>query len=121
VVHLDPEALAALEDLFSPEQMGKYIDLFRSGTAERLAQLGACADANDWAGVGAEAHAISGTAGTIGAIELERAARQLENACRRPEDPALLRSLVGVLHRLAEQTDAELRQRFAMPAQAAAA
>jgi DNA-binding response OmpR family regulator len=72
---LDRRALDELQSLFSPDQMSDYLDLFRTNTAERLSLLAARAGASDWAGLAAEAHAIAGTAGTIGAVELSRAAR----------------------------------------------
>ena len=95
-----------------PEQMGEYLDLFRTNTAERLSLLAAHASANNWTGLAAEAHAIAGTAGTVGALELSRAARELEQACKREAEPALLCSLADTVQSLAEAADKELGNWF---------
>ena len=117
---LDSEVLDGLRDLFPPQQMHEYIGLFRASTAERLARMNAAAAAMNVAGLGAEAHAITGTAGTIGAMRLSAIARELETACKRGAEPALLASLAEALRQRAEETDRELANRFDVQMPAAA-
>jgi HPt (histidine-containing phosphotransfer) domain-containing protein len=117
---LDTHALDELSGIFSPEQMGEYLDLFRTNKAERLSHLAAYASANNWKELAGEAHAIAGTAGTIGALELSRAARELENACKNGAEPAILRSIAEAVQALAGKADKELSDWFETQTETAA-
>ncbi len=76
---IDPATLAELNALDdSGGLLSELVDLFASGTPDRIARLRAAVMVADADAVVREAHALKGSCGTLGAVELLALATQME-------------------------------------------
>ncbi len=73
---VDPSALERLHALGGADFVSEMLDLALRNIGEQLAHGRAAASANDAKGVAIALHSIAGSAGNIGAVELENLARR---------------------------------------------
>ncbi len=97
---LDPAKLQALAGLLTAFDLQDFVSLYLDETASRIARIAALASSDDAAALGREAHALVGSAGSIGATRLAGMAADLEAACQ-------ARASALRLQRLAAQMDTE--------------
>ena len=96
---LDLEQVQELIDLDQSSGVGGsgvfdgFLTLFAKQGPERVMTLQAKSDAEDWAGVGAIAHAFKGSSASLGAARLASICRQIELAGKKG-DGAAVRSLL---------------------------
>ncbi len=99
---LDEATLLRLSEMFGPAHMREYMVSFRASIDERLERLARGGCEPDL--LGADAHAIAGSAGTMGAGPLAAAASSLEQACRTGAGRAEITRLAGEVVRLGSYT-----------------
>lgn len=104
----DEAVPAGLRDILAPGRLDALIEAWLRVSRKSVGRMRALADADDLTRLSREAHDLSGTAGTIGALRLARHAADLEQACVQA-DPARARGLVTLIERDAEPTWTALR------------
>lgn len=72
----------------------EVLHVFQTDTTDRLSKLRAALDRNDLAQVRNQAHAIKGSAGQVGAIEVAALCREIESRAL-ASDPTTLRPLLA--------------------------
>lgn len=80
-VQFDRAALARVQRIGGAGLVRQLVETFLGHAPTRLASVRAAAAGADWAEVGRAAHALKGSAGNVGAMELMAAAGRLEAAC----------------------------------------
>ena len=83
---LDLDLFARLADLGDPAFVERIVRLFLADAAERVAQVDDALEAGDVMRVRDALHSLEGVCGNVGAMALDRAARQLHGEIRRAED-----------------------------------
>ena len=76
---VEVSALEMLDSVMSPEEVREFLDMFVGETATRIARMGAT---DDVALFRADAHALVGISGNVGAMRLSVQAAALEAACK---------------------------------------
>jgi len=79
---IDP---ACLETLMEPVEVRDFVEMYLGEAAERLSRMAA---ASDLTTIGGDAHALIGTSGNVGALQISDLARSVEIACRRGDAEA---------------------------------
>jgi signal transduction histidine kinase/CheY-like chemotaxis protein/HPt (histidine-containing phosphotransfer) domain-containing protein len=82
-VVFDPAVYAGLAEALGSEDALSILETFIEDTKQRIEIMLRVAKENDKAGVEREAHAIKGSAGTLGFMRLSEQARMLEHAMKR--------------------------------------
>jgi CheY-like chemotaxis protein/HPt (histidine-containing phosphotransfer) domain-containing protein len=81
---VDATAVAGLKNLRGGKQADLYsklVELFRTSSAESLAQLGGALDAGDLRAAAAACHKLAASAGNVGALAYAKQLRELEHLC----------------------------------------
>jgi HPt (histidine-containing phosphotransfer) domain-containing protein len=91
-----PEELRLLADLDDAETVREVIGVFQTDTEARLARIRLALEGQDLGRARAEAHAIKGSAGQVGAAHVSHLARELETVTGN-QDLAAARSLLPEL------------------------
>ena len=78
----DPEGLAGLEGAVPRADFDELVACFLENAEARLDRIRHLADYGDLDGLRREAHALTSTAGNMGALRVSELARKLETACR---------------------------------------
>ncbi len=81
---VDAKAVAGLRKLRAGSQADLYaklVDLFRTGSAESLAQMGAALEAGDLKTAGAVCHKLTSSAANVGALIFAKQVRELGQLC----------------------------------------
>ncbi|MGN1056371.1 MAG: response regulator [Comamonas sp.] len=81
----DQRAIADLLQVFDAPQVRSLMDQFCQDTEARVQMLQSYAQAQDWAGMRAEAHKLSGTAATFGLVQLGERSQALSAALKQPD------------------------------------
>lgn len=101
---VDPETLQMLADLQEPGEpdiLRELITLFLRDTPERLEALRQAHASADEASAARAAHSIKGSAGSLGALELQAHASAAEAAARRGDAEAITSALAALDHEFA--------------------
>lgn len=88
---LDPAVQSALRDLMQ-EDYGLLLDTFSQDAIKRLAQLRVSLEAGDWEGFRQTVHSFKGSCGNMGAMVLQQACEQAEQAASEPDATEARRS-----------------------------
>ncbi|MGC2204206.1 MAG: response regulator [Stellaceae bacterium] len=107
-VVVDPARLELIAEVMEGEPLGEFLDVFLVSAAERIGQIRALTDRGDFGQVAREAHTLLGTAGNLGALQLNQLAAELRSACDAGND-ALARALAGELVEALNATTAAIR------------
>ncbi|HXG89864.1 MAG TPA: Hpt domain-containing protein [Vicinamibacterales bacterium] len=102
---LDPKVLATLRQLNQPGEpdvVGEVLALFRVDAPGRIEAITQAAAAGDSAGLQRAAHTLKGAAGSIGATELQRVCRALEEAARAGHTVPASSSMAELHHAFAQ-------------------
>ncbi|HEV3081801.1 MAG TPA: response regulator, partial [Gemmataceae bacterium] len=78
---LNLSMLKDLEENLPGGSVAEFVSLYLSTVDTHLAEIGACAAAQDFDGVARQAHILVSTAGNLGAVKTSALARELEHAC----------------------------------------
>ena len=84
--YLDLELFARLADLGDPAFVERIVRLFLADAAERVAQVDEALDVGDMLHLREALHSLEGVCGNVGAMALDRAARELHGEIHRAED-----------------------------------
>jgi signal transduction histidine kinase/DNA-binding response OmpR family regulator len=76
---IEVSALEMLDSVMSPDEVREFIDMFLSETATRIARM---QSTDDLASLRADAHALVGISGNVGAMAVSGQAGALEAACK---------------------------------------
>ena len=87
---LDLDLFARLADLGDPAFVERIVRLFLADAAERVAQVDDALEAGDVMKVRDALHSLEGVCGNVGAMALDRAARDLHGEIRRAEDRGVI-------------------------------
>jgi HPt (histidine-containing phosphotransfer) domain-containing protein len=79
----DTNVLAGIADAGDPMVLRELLDMFQENARSMLAEMEAAAGHADWPALQKRAHALKGSAGQIGAVEMSRMAGALEGSLRR--------------------------------------
>jgi HPt (histidine-containing phosphotransfer) domain-containing protein len=88
----------------TPADVCEFVEAFRADLATRLSRM---LDAGSVEALAADAHALIGTAGNVGAMKVSQLAGSVEKACKAGEF-ASARATVAVLRRAADTASAGL-------------
>ena len=109
---IDPNVIASLRALTEagePDVVHEVLGLFLVDAPTRIQALSAAVDARDAAALQRAAHTLKGASGTIGAIALQAACRELEQMAKRNTlDEAEV--TVAVVHREFRRAKDEIEQ-----------
>ncbi len=89
----DARVLEELLTLFDPPSLRTLVDHFIRNCDRRIALIRASVDDQDWATTGREAHALGGSVGSFGLLQLNDAAHALEDAARAQDAKAVIGEL----------------------------
>jgi CheY-like chemotaxis protein len=95
---IETSALNTLDSVMTPEESRDFVDAFRAELAARMSRMLAAETAEALA---ADAHALIGTAGNVGAMKLSELASSVEKSCRAGEFDSA-RATVAALRRTAD-------------------
>ena len=93
-VVFDATAVAALAQLFPAAKLQQLVAQFTQDSLQRVEQLASLLEQQDWPGIRAETHKLSGTAATFGLLQLGYWSSALSAAVK-AEDSAALPELVS--------------------------
>lgn len=82
-VHVDPDAIARLHRFGGATLVRELMDLFSSGTRERLAAARHAVDAGDSEGARGAFHALKSSAGQLGAVRMQALCEDAEQTAGR--------------------------------------
>lgn len=85
-VLVDPAALARLSDIGDSAFVDRIVRLFLADAAERVTQVDEALEAGDVSGLRLALHALEGICGTVGAVALDRRAREIHARIGRGKD-----------------------------------
>jgi signal transduction histidine kinase/CheY-like chemotaxis protein len=75
---LDEAALGRLKSVMDPEGLREFVEMYLVDAGERVARMSRC---DDIAVLGADAHALIGMAGSVGAMRVSGLARRVQTDC----------------------------------------
>jgi two-component system, sensor histidine kinase and response regulator len=104
---LDPVRIATLKRVLQAGELIEFVRMFiesLGGLASRIHDL---VTGREFDALGQEAHALAGTAGNVGALQLSHWARQLECACKE-RDAAIIERVAKLVRRALPETQREL-------------
>jgi signal transduction histidine kinase/DNA-binding response OmpR family regulator/HPt (histidine-containing phosphotransfer) domain-containing protein len=101
---IEAAALDTLDSVMTPADVCEFVEAFRADLATRLSRM---LDAGSVEALAADAHALIGTAGNVGAMKVSQLAGSVEKACKAGEF-ASARATVAVLRRAADTASAGL-------------
>ncbi len=85
---LDVEQLQALVDALPASGLQDFIEMYLLDAEDTIAKIEAVVQTGDLMALGRAAHSVISTAGNLGAVEVSRLARAVEDACRRGDGDA---------------------------------
>ncbi|MFN4119784.1 response regulator [Acidovorax sp.] len=89
----DARVLEELLTLFDPPSLRTLVEHFIRNCDRRIALIRAAVDDQDWATTGREAHALGGSVGSFGLLQLNDVAQALEDAARAQDADAVVAEL----------------------------
>ena len=89
---LDLDTIGALEAVLPQAKLHALLLLFVKDAEEILASIDRSIAGDDLGSLSRDAHALVGSAGNMGALQVSKLARNLEHACRAPDRKAEDRS-----------------------------
>jgi HPt (histidine-containing phosphotransfer) domain-containing protein len=95
---IEPAALDTLDSVMTPTEASEFVEAFRVELATRMSRM---LDADSTQTLAADAHALIGTAGNVGAMKVSALAGSVEKSCK-AGDIASARATVAVLRRTAD-------------------
>jgi response regulator RpfG family c-di-GMP phosphodiesterase len=95
---IETAALDTLDSVMTPADAREFVEAFRTDLATRMSRM---LDTDSVETLAADAHALIGTAGNVGAMKLSQLAGSVEKACKAGEF-ASARATVAVLRRTAD-------------------
>jgi HPt (histidine-containing phosphotransfer) domain-containing protein len=118
---LAPAVVAGLRDLarVNPAALDRVVDAFERGAADRLADATLAIERRDALGLARAAHALKGSASTLGATVVAERSAMLERAAHSGSLSAAT-AIVADLPRAVEHATRALRQQLAEEHRAAA-
>jgi CheY-like chemotaxis protein/HPt (histidine-containing phosphotransfer) domain-containing protein len=101
---IEVESLKRLEEVMNPQETRDFIESYLSELEMRISRMCASDDLQELA---ADGHALSGTSGNVGAMQISKLAGKLERLGR-IGDLEAVRKIVGTLRPLANETSIAL-------------
>ncbi|MFY3386036.1 response regulator [Paracidovorax sp. MALMAid1276] len=92
-VPFDARVLEELLTLFDPPSLRTLVEHFIRNCERRIALIQAAEETQDWATIGREAHALGGSVGSFGLLQLNDVSQDLEDAARVHDREAMAREV----------------------------